>query len=86
MIHCSVDFQQNTYCSIHVNPELPWGFDSMPVSIVDDEIGIFYTADPWPNIPQEVHFTLPHLNRQEIHLHTTEEIQHAPNIMCVWMQ
>lgn len=72
----SVVFQQNTE---YVNPELPWGFDSMPVSIVDDEIRIFYTADPWPNIPQEVHLTLPHLNRQEIHLHTTKH-----DIMCVY--
>ncbi len=47
----------------------------MPVSIVDDEIGIFDTADPRPHVPQEVHLTLPHLNSQEIHLHTIEQSQ-----------
>ncbi len=60
---------------MYVNSELPWGLDSMPVSIIDDEIGIFDTADPRPHIPQEVHLTLPHLDSQEIHLHTIEKSQ-----------
>lgn len=75
----------STKHTVYVNSELPWGLDPMPVSIVDDEVGIFDTADPWSHIPQEVHLTLPHLNCQEIHLHTIEEIQLSSNMtLCVF--